>query len=113
MLPTLAVSLLLLFLFRHHVNALAAGETRPDHGVNVTLVKGVIVAASTLHDRLCRQHLRIVGWVGLVIPHLARMFAGASYSRSWWSRSFFEASSCCASTTSVAESRRWRSHWES
>jgi len=82
MLPTLAVSLLLLFLFRHHVNALAAGEDEArTMGVNVTLVKGVIVAASTLMTVSAVSICGIVGWVGLVIPHLARMFAGASYSR--------------------------------
>jgi iron complex transport system permease protein len=82
MMPALAVSLFLLFLFRHHINALAAGEDEAKTmGVNVTLVKAVIVMASTLMTVCAVSIAGIVGWVGLVIPHLARIFAGAHYSR--------------------------------
>lgn len=82
MLPALALSMLLLFFFRHHVNALAAGEDEAKTmGVNVTLVKAVIVTASTLITVCAVSIAGIVGWVGLVVPHLARAFAGAHYSR--------------------------------
>ena len=82
MLPALLVSLLALFVFRHHVDALAAGEDEARTlGVNVTLVKTVIVAASTLMTVCAVSICGIVGWVGLVIPHIARMFAGAGYAR--------------------------------
>ncbi|NLT36262.1 MAG: iron ABC transporter permease [Gaiellales bacterium] len=82
MLPALAVSMLMLVLFRHHINALAAGEDEArTMGVNVTLVKAVIVTASTLMTVCAVSIAGIVGWVGLVIPHLARMLSGAHYSR--------------------------------
>jgi iron complex transport system permease protein len=82
MLPALAISVLMLFLFRHHINALAAGEDEArTMGVNVPLVKTVIVASSTLMTVCAVSICGIIGWVGLVIPHLSRMFAGASYSR--------------------------------
>jgi len=82
MLPALGISLAALFLFRHHINALAAGEDEArTMGVNVTLVKGVVVAASTLMTVCAVSICGIVGWVGLVIPHLARMLAGANYAR--------------------------------
>ncbi len=82
MLPALALSIFLLFLLRHHVNALAAGEDEAKTmGVNVTLVKGAIVGAATLMTACAVSICGIIGWVGLVIPHLARIFAGASYAR--------------------------------
>ena len=81
-LPALGISILLLFLFRHHVNTLAAGEdVAQTMGVNVNLVKVVIIASSTLMTVISVSICGIIGWVGLVIPHFARMITGASYSK--------------------------------
>lgn len=82
MLPALGISLLVLVLFRHHINVLAAGEDEArTMGVNVNLVKAIIVASSTLMTVCAVSICGIVGWIGLVVPHLARIFAGAAYSR--------------------------------
>jgi len=82
MLPALIISLALLFLFRHHINALSAGEdVAQTLGVNVTLVKIVIVSSSTLMTVVSVAVCGIIGWIGLVIPHFARMLVGASYSK--------------------------------
>jgi iron complex transport system permease protein len=82
MLPALGISLVLLFLFRHHINALSAGEdVAQTMGVNVNLVKIVIVSSSTLMTVASVSIAGIIGWIGLVIPHFARMIVGASYSK--------------------------------
>ncbi len=82
MLPVLFVSLLLLFLFRHQINALSAGEdVAQTMGVNVTFTKLVIVASSTLMTVCAVSICGIIGWIGLVIPHFARMLVGASFSK--------------------------------
>jgi iron complex transport system permease protein len=82
MLPALVISLVLLFLFRHHINALSAGEdVAQTMGVNVNLVKVVIVSSSTLMTVASVSIAGIIGWIGLVIPHFARMIVGASYSK--------------------------------
>lgn len=82
MLPALAISLSALFLFRHHINALSAGEdVAQTMGVNVNVVKIVIVASSTLMTVASVAIAGIIGWIGLVIPHFARMLVGASYSK--------------------------------
>ena len=82
MLPALAISLSALFLFRHHINALSAGEdVAQTMGVNVSLVKIIIVASSTLMTVASVAIAGIIGWIGLVIPHFARMLVGASYSK--------------------------------
>jgi iron complex transport system permease protein len=82
MLPALLISLFLLFLFRHHINALSAGEdVAQTMGVNVTMVKAVIVTSSTLMTVASVAVCGIIGWIGLVIPHFARMLVGANYSK--------------------------------
>lgn len=82
MLPALLLSLALLFFFRHHINALSAGEdVAQTLGVNVNLVKVVIVISSTLMTVASVAICGIVGWIGLVIPHIARIIVGASYSK--------------------------------
>ncbi|NPD32695.1 iron ABC transporter permease [Eggerthellaceae bacterium zg-997] len=80
--PSVVISLGLLFAFRHKIDALAAGEDEARAmGVNVTLVKVVVIAASTLMTASSVAVAGIIGWIGMVIPHMARAFTGASYSK--------------------------------
>ncbi|MDD2620443.1 MAG: iron ABC transporter permease [Syntrophomonadaceae bacterium] len=82
MLPALVLSLLLLFIFRSQINVLAAGEDEArTMGVNVSLIKLVVIVTSTLMTVSAVSICGIVGWVGMVVPHIARMFTGASFSK--------------------------------
>ncbi len=82
MLPALLFSLGLLFLFRYQINALSTGEEEARTlGVNVRLLKMVVVIAATLMTVVSVSVCGIVGWVGLVVPHIARLLVGASYPR--------------------------------
>ncbi|MFA7078700.1 MAG: iron ABC transporter permease [Syntrophomonas sp.] len=82
MLPALVFSLALIFLFRNQINVLAAGEDEAlTMGVNVPLVKLVVVVSSTLMTVSAVSICGIIGWVGLIVPHLARMITGASFSK--------------------------------
>lgn len=81
-LPSVALSLALLFLFRHKIDVLAAGEDEAAAmGVNVRLVKGVVIVASTLMTACAVSVAGIIGWIGMVVPHVARAMTGASYSK--------------------------------
>ena len=81
-LPAVVVSLGLLFFFRHKIDALAAGEDEArSMGVNVNLVKGVVIAASTLMTASAVSVAGIIGWIGMVVPHMARAVTGASYPK--------------------------------
>jgi iron complex transport system permease protein len=80
--PVIGVSLLLLFVFRHQINALAAGEDEAKTmGVNVSLVKAVVVGAATLMTVCTVSVCGVIGWIGLVVPHLARLIVGADFSK--------------------------------
>lgn len=82
LLPAVGVSVSLLFLFRHKIDVLAAGEDEAAAmGVNVPLVKGVVIVASTLMTASAVSVAGIIGWIGMVVPHIARTVTGASYSK--------------------------------
>ncbi len=82
MLPALLLSLLLLFLFRYQINALSAGEDEATTlGVNVMVVKVVVVISSTLMTVTSVSICGIIGWVGMVVPHISRMLVGANYPK--------------------------------
>jgi iron complex transport system permease protein len=82
LLPAMFLSLLLIFLYRNQINALAAGEDEATTmGVNVPVVKMIVVGSSTLMTVCAVSICGIIGWVGMVVPHIARMITGANYSK--------------------------------
>ena len=82
LLPATFASLLILFLFRSQIDTLAAGEDEAfSMGVNVPLTKFLVILASTLMTVISVSICGIIGWVGLVVPHIARSLTGASYGR--------------------------------
>jgi iron complex transport system permease protein len=50
-------------------------------GAPTTLLRVAIVAAATLVTSASVAAAGIVGWVGLVVPHLARFLVGPSFAR--------------------------------
>jgi iron complex transport system permease protein len=69
-----------LFLLRWQMNVLSFGdEEARTMGVNTQLLRTIIVICSTLATTAAVAVAGMVGWVGLVIPHIARMVAGPNY----------------------------------
>ena len=64
-------------LLRWRINILSMGD-REAHtlGINTTLNKGIIIACATLATAGAVCVSGIIGWVGLVIPHIGRMLIG-------------------------------------
>ena len=82
MLPAVFLSSSILFLFRSQIDALAAGEDEAiSMGVNVPLVKFMVIVSSTLMTVISVSICGIIGWVGMVVPHIARALVGANYGR--------------------------------
>ena len=48
-------------------------------GVNITVIRIVVILCSTLISAAVVSVSGIIGWVGLVIPHLTRMIVGPNY----------------------------------
>jgi len=71
---------ILLYLLRWRLNVLAMGEEEARVlGINTTLMKTVVIVCCTLMTAASVSISGLIGWVGLVIPHLARMIVGPNY----------------------------------
>jgi iron complex transport system permease protein len=76
----LGTLVLLLLRFRMNVMSLPDEEARA-LGVPVRWLRIAIVAAATLVTSASVATAGIVGWVGLVVPHIARSLVGPDFSR--------------------------------
>ncbi len=71
-----------LFLIRWHLNALSFGEEEAKAlGVDTGRLRLLVIVCSTLLTASSISVAGRVGWVGLVIPHLARMVVGPDFKR--------------------------------
>ncbi|WP_028930699.1 FecCD family ABC transporter permease [Pseudonocardia asaccharolytica] len=78
----IVICLAALYTVRWPVTVLAAGSDEASTlGVNRALTWAVVIGASTLLTATAVSLAGIVGWVGLVVPHLARMIVGPSFDR--------------------------------
>lgn len=67
-------------LFSHQLNALRLGEDRARHlGVNSSLMIKLMFVVTSLLAGICVSVAGVIGFVGLVIPHLIRMLVGSDY----------------------------------
>jgi iron complex transport system permease protein len=78
--PPILLGLAPLVIFRWRVNLLTVSEDEArSMGVNVRRLRRVVVIAATLITAGAVSVSGIIGWAGLVIPHLARRFVGNNY----------------------------------
>ena len=76
----LTISLVILNLVRWRINILSLGEEESKSlGVNPTRIKFIAIIASTILTALSVTVVGIVGWVGLVIPHITRLIFGVDH----------------------------------
>jgi iron complex transport system permease protein len=78
--PLVLASLIPLGLLRWHMNLMALGdEEAMALGVDARHLRRVFVAAATLMTAAVVAVAGVIGWVGLVVPHLARLLVGPDY----------------------------------
>lgn len=79
LLPML-IGFMMLFLVRWRINVLAFGEEEARTlGINTRRVRLIVIVGSTLLSASAVSICGMVGWIGLVIPHLARAISGPNY----------------------------------
>lgn len=72
--------LLILFLLRWRLNLLTVGdEAARSMGIHTNRLRLVIILAATLITAASVSVSGMIGWVGLVIPHLCRKLVGSNY----------------------------------
>ena len=71
-----------LFLLRWRIDLLALPDDEARAlGVNVNRLRIVVVASATLITAAAVAVTGVIGWIGLIVPHAARLLAGAQFSR--------------------------------
>ncbi|KKC38789.1 iron ABC transporter permease [Devosia epidermidihirudinis] len=81
-LPALAIGLVPLFLFRWRINLMTLGdEEAKTLGIDTRRLRLILIASATLITAASVSISGVIGWVGLVIPHIARMLVGPDFRR--------------------------------
>ena len=76
----MAIGVVPLFLLRWRMNVLSLGDEEAlALGIHTGHLRLVVVASSTLMIAASVSVSGVVGWVGLVIPHFARLLVGPDY----------------------------------
>lgn len=73
----MSIGIVGLLLIRWRINVLSMGEKEAKAlGVNVRFLQGILVFCATLATAGAVCVSGVIGWVGLIIPHISRMLVG-------------------------------------
>ena len=80
--PFIIIGILILFALRWRLNILSLQEDEAKAlGIHVTHLRTLVMVASTMVTASCVSMCGQVGWVGLLVPHMARMIYGSDNRR--------------------------------
>lgn len=78
--PPLIIAYIILFSMRWKLNVLSFGEEEAKSmGINTRQVRRLVIIAATLITAASVSVCGMIGWIGLVIPHLGRALVGPNY----------------------------------
>jgi iron complex transport system permease protein len=81
-LPAMLIGLVPLVLLRWRVNLMSLGDEEARAlGVETRVIRPVLVAAATLVTAAAVSVTGAIGWVGLIVPHVARLLVGPDFRR--------------------------------
>jgi iron complex transport system permease protein len=82
LLPYLVVGFSGLLLSGHALNLMQFGDDQAQQmGLNVTRARAIILGAASLTTAAAVAFAGIIGFIGLVVPHIIRLWFGADYRR--------------------------------
>ncbi|WP_142847145.1 iron ABC transporter permease [Telmatospirillum sp. J64-1] len=82
LLPPVLLGLVPMVLLRWRINVMALDDEEARAlGLRTGLLRALLIVAATLMTAAAVSTAGIVGWIGLVVPHLARMVAGPNFAR--------------------------------
>jgi iron complex transport system permease protein len=80
--PLVLLGLVPLHLLRWRMNLMALGDEEAEAlGVNARRLRLLFIVAATLMTAAVVAISGIIGWVGLIMPHIARMLVGPNFDR--------------------------------
>jgi iron complex transport system permease protein len=82
LLPAVAIGVVPLALLRWQIDVMTLGEEEASAlGLDTRRLRIVVVAAATLMTSAAVAASGVIGWIGLVVPHLARLVVGPAFAR--------------------------------
>jgi ABC-type Fe3+-siderophore transport system permease subunit len=80
--PYVVIGIAFISIFARDLNVMLLGEETAQHlGVHVERVKLLLLIASTILAAACVAAVGVIGFVGLVVPHLMRLLVGPDHRR--------------------------------
>lgn len=80
--PLIIAGLIVLFLIRWRINVLSLGdEEARSMGINTEQLKFIIILSASVITASCVCISGIIGWVGLIIPHVGRILVGPDHKK--------------------------------
>ena len=80
--PMIILGMMILYLMRYRMNALSLKEEEAASlGINVRQNRMIVIIASSLITASVVSMCGVVGWVGLLIPHISRMLFGNNHTK--------------------------------
>ena len=77
--PLILIGIVLIFLLRWRLNILSLSEDEAQSsGIDIKKTRMLFILASTIITASCVSMCGQVGWIGLLIPHCARMLVGSN-----------------------------------
>ena len=77
--PFIIIGIIIIFALRWRLNILSLNEDEAKSmGMNIKFMRVLVIIASSLITSSCVSMCGQVGWVGLLIPHIARMIMGSN-----------------------------------
>jgi iron complex transport system permease protein len=81
-LPAMIVGLIPMVLLRWRVNLMTLDDQEARAlGIETTRMRIILIAAATLMTAAAVSISGIIGWIGLLVPHVARVLAGPNFSK--------------------------------
>lgn len=80
--PVIVAGMIPLVLLRWRMNILSLDDEEAESlGVNIRQTRIIFIVSATLMSAAVVSITGIIGWVGLVIPHISRLWIGSNFSR--------------------------------
>lgn len=81
-LPYLVFGAVVIFYYSSELDLLALGDTQAQHlGVSVGRVRLILLSVASLMTAVAVSFTGIIGFIGLVVPHVVRFIVGPKHSR--------------------------------
>jgi iron complex transport system permease protein len=81
-LPPVLAGLVVLWLLRWRITVLSLGdEEAASLGVRAGRIRALVIVAATLVTAAVVSISGIIGWIGLIVPHVARLLVGPDFRR--------------------------------